>query len=179
MKLASYMATQAGWEGIFNRLIRLRFGGSFFKDDAASHTEVMFEPGDGVDHLMPDGTTQPDANGAYWFASSAPLDVLPSWSKKRAGRLGGVRFKRIAPSLEKWEIRDYHRDPLFAAEWYKEHEGDSYDWKMVLGFLNWAWQFVIKRDDNQWACSMSAAAAGRFARPDFFHPELMRAIVTW
>ena len=61
MKLASYKGRRKGFTGIFNVLIRFWLMGKH------SHSEVIFEPGDGVDHLMPDGTTE-----------SATLDsVLP------------------------------------------------------------------------------------------------------
>ena len=46
MQLASYKSTRLGLQGIANRIIRLRLRGPY------SHTEVVFEPGDGVDHLV-------------------------------------------------------------------------------------------------------------------------------
>lgn len=55
MQLASYTATLPGVQGVFNRLIRWRFDGAY------SHSEIAFEPADGVDALMPDGSCQTDA----------------------------------------------------------------------------------------------------------------------
>ena len=63
MKLASYKATRTGLQGLINRLIRWRFSGAY------SHTEIVFEPGDGVAGWMPFGGCEPDADGALWCAS--------------------------------------------------------------------------------------------------------------
>ncbi len=63
MLLASYTSTRPGLQGVANRVIRLRLSGLY------SHNELVFFPGDGVDHLMPDGTCEP-IDGAYWAWSS-------------------------------------------------------------------------------------------------------------
>ena len=77
MLLASYKSTRPGLQGLANVLIRLRLGGIY------SHCELVFQPGDGVDHLMPDGTTAPDENGALWCVSSggtaSPCSATPFW----------------------------------------------------------------------------------------------------
>jgi hypothetical protein len=176
MKLASYLATRPGYQGIANRAIRLRFGGSFFHDGEASHTELVFVPGDGVDHLMPDGTCEPTAEGAYWCASSVAAEKLPAWSKKRAGKTGGVRFKRVVLDNGKWELADLQDDSLAAAQWFWDHEGDRYDWGLALSFLSWPFMFVFKQLSNCWSCAASCAAALRKRRPEFFHPALMRVL---
>lgn len=111
MKLASYKGTRAGLMGIGNWLIRLRLRGIY------SHSEIVFEPGDGVDALMPDGTCEPDADGALWCVSSTGLERLPTWSPRRAGRLGGVRFKRIVLG-DKWHLRKVEQHPLVCIYWY-------------------------------------------------------------
>lgn len=179
MMLASYTATQSGYQGIANRLIRSRFGGSFFRDGEASHTEVVFEAVDGVDHLMPDGTTRPDANGAVWCASAVTFERLPAWSAKRAGRWGGLRFKRIVLDHTKWDVRPYTRDAKVAAQWYKDHEGDVYDWGLVIGMAFWAFSFFFTAESNRWHCASAAAAAGSYKRPEFYHPALLRALVSY
>lgn len=68
MKLASYKATRPGLQGVANRLIRWRLRGPY------SHNELVFEPGDGVAALMPDGTCAADARGALWCASSVAAE---------------------------------------------------------------------------------------------------------
>ena len=117
--------------GLGNILIRMRLRGRF------SHTELVFEPGDGVDHLMPDGTCQPDANGALWCVSSTGLERIPAWSKRRPGRRGGVRFKRIVMDQSKWTVDDVKYDALYAAQNARANEGRLYDWQLVFGFLSW------------------------------------------
>lgn len=176
MKVASYIGTQHGYAGLGNRLIRWRYGGSFLRDGEASHTELVFEPGDGVDHLMPDGTTE-TVDGTVWCASASGLDKMPWWSKYRAGRTGGVRFKRVALNSIKWELRPYYRNPIAAAQWFKDHEGQAYNWGQILVFLEWIFMLLFKNSGKRWTCTCTVAAAGGYGRPDFYHPELMRSIV--
>ena len=99
MKLASYVGTRDSIMGLGNRLIRLRLSGirqalqtdntSIQDTLRASHSEIVFEPGDGVDHLMPDGTCQPNEKGELWCVSSVGLERIPHFSTRRAGsRLG-------------------------------------------------------------------------------------------
>lgn len=130
MKLASFHGTRPGLYGWANILIRWRLGGVY------SHSEIVFEPGDGVDHLMPDGTCAPDADGALWCASSTGLEVLPAWSKRRAGRRGGVRFQRRVLDGQ-WTLDAVRACPLHAARWASDNEGRLYDWQLIIGFLAW------------------------------------------
>lgn len=150
MLLASYKSTRPGLQGIANRVIRWRLGGIY------SHNEVVFEPGDGVDHLMPDGSCQPDASGALWCASSVAAERLPAHSPRRAGHRGGVRFKRIKLNPAHWDLVPYHRDPLAAAQHIKRLEGSLYDWQLILGFV--AWFFRHKASRN--TCSELCTEAG-------------------
>jgi len=136
MKLVSYHATRAGIMGYGNRAIRLRLRGQF------SHTEVMFEPEDGpaVAELMPDGSLEPDADGAYWMVSSVGLERMPVWPgrpTRREGRLGGLRFKRIKPDAAKWTLTPVGTDPLWAAQKARQNEGSLYDWQLILSFVAW------------------------------------------
>ncbi|UGQ45074.1 hypothetical protein [Massilia endophytica] len=149
MKLASYKATRPGLHGIANVLIRIRLGGQY------SHSEIVFMPGDGVDALMPDGTCEP-VNGAYWCASSVAAERLPAWSKRRPGRAGGVRFKRIQLDPDKWDLLDLQRDARQAARWFVENEGMPYDWQLILGFIAW----FIHEDEGRVTCSEACASAG-------------------
>ena len=71
MLLASYKSTRPGLQGLFNRIIRLRLRGQYI------HSEVVFEPGDGVGHLMPDGSAAPGQEGSLWCASSVAAEALP------------------------------------------------------------------------------------------------------
>ena len=146
MKLASYKGTRSGLMGIGNVLIRLRLRGIY------SHSEIVFEPGDGVDHLMPDGTTAPDADGALWCVSSTGLEHLPAWSTRRPGKRGGVRFKRIVLG-DKWDLRNVSQHPSIAANWAIVNQGRLYDWQLVLGFLAW----LIPQKKSRVMCSEACA----------------------
>jgi hypothetical protein len=71
----------------------------------------------------------------YWCASSVAGERLPSWSRRRAGELGGVRFKRIVLDPDRWMELQSDADPVAAAEWVRKHEGALYDWRLILGFI--------------------------------------------
>lgn len=163
MKLLSYKSTQKGLAGIANVLIRLRLRTQI------SHSEILFEPGDGVDHLMPDGTTEPDENGAYWCGSSSAGEKLPTWSTRRANKTGGVRFKRVVPNPFKWYIRSTNRDPLKAAETFKKYEGFMYDWQLIIGFIVW----IIPDKRNRKMCSEICAEALGFEETWRIDPAIL------
>tara|TARA_R110001599_G_scaffold171353_1_gene362445 strand:+ start:462448 stop:463005 length:558 start_codon:yes stop_codon:yes gene_type:complete len=148
MKLASYTGTHSGWKGLGNILIRWRLKGAY------SHSELVFMPDDGVDHLMPDGTCE-SIDGAYWCASSTGTDTMPEWSPRRAGKMGGVRFKRIKLDPAKWEIDECPGDANKAAHWFKAHQGRLYDWQLMVGFVAW----LIPNKDGRFMCSESVAEA--------------------
>ena len=149
MLLASYKSTRPGLQGIANRVIRWRLNGAY------SHTEVVFEPGDAVGHLMPDGTCSVGADGSLWCASSVAAEVLPSNSHRRAGKAGGVRFKRIVLTPDHWDLQRVAAHPATAAQWFKNHEGALYDWQLILGFMSW----LIPQKSERWTCSEACAAA--------------------
>ncbi len=150
MKLASYKGTRAGCQGWFNRLIRWRFSGLH------SHSEIVFEPGDGVGNSMPDQSCEPNEAGELWCASSVALERLPQWSTYRAGKVGGVRFKRITLDPEKWDLRPLNRDPHFAAAYFNLTEGVPYSWRLIAKFAAW---FVDLRGTTQLTCSQACAGA--------------------
>ncbi|UBQ43940.1 hypothetical protein [Comamonas thiooxydans] len=149
MLLASYKSTRPGLQGLFNRIIRLRLRGQY------SHSEVVFEPGDGVGHLMPDASADPGHDGSLWCASSVAAEALPAFSQSRAGKTGGVRFKRVALDPSRWDLVKVNLDPVATAQWFRAHEGEMYDWQLILGFLSW----VIPQKDQRWTCSEACAAA--------------------
>lgn len=165
MMLASYHGTRAGLLGLGNVLIRLRLRGRY------SHSEVVFEPGDGVDHLMPDGTCQPDASGALWCVSSTGLEHIPPWSARRPGKRGGVRFKRIVLG-GKWTL-DPVSNPEHAARWAVDNEGRLYDWQLILGFLAWA----VPHKRSRVMCSEACADMLGLGDAWRFDPCVLRAVV--
>ncbi len=170
MKLASYIGTRSGVFGLGNILIRLRLGGR------ESHSEIVFEPGDGpeVAALMPDGSLEPDSNGALWCCSSVGLERMPAWSKRRAGRLGGVRFKRIVLG-ESWELDEVRADPVSAARWAYLNEGTLYDWQSVARYLIW----IIPNKSSRGMCGEVCAAMLGVREEDayLFDPRILRVAV--
>uniref|UniRef100_A0A6M3MHQ2 Uncharacterized protein n=1 Tax=viral metagenome TaxID=1070528 RepID=A0A6M3MHQ2_9ZZZZ len=169
MKLASYHGTRSGLMALGSMLIRLRLRGPF------SHTEAVFEPGDGVDHLMPDGTCQPDADGALWCCSSVGLERIPAWSRRRPGRLGGVRMKRIVLNPKKWTLDPVTTNPIAAAQWARDNEGRLYDWQLILGFVSW----LIPRKKSRVMCTGAALEMLGVPHAWRFDPCSAQALVSW
>lgn len=176
MKAAFYIGTRSGWRGIGNVLVRWRLRSQI------SHCELVFEPGDGVDDLMPrDGqtmlpTTQPVA-GEYWCASSSTTDPMPTWSPRRAGKSGGVRFKRIdVRDSSKWLLVDVPwADARAAALWFREHQGALYDWQGIIGFLAW----VVPDKAQRWTCHEACAAALGHPSPSRTDPAALCETLIW
>lgn len=147
MKIASYVGTRKGIMSVGSFLIRFRLSGikqamqlkpkANQKELRASHTELVFEPSDNVGYLMPDGTCQPDSEGRLWCLSSVGAERLPAWSNRRAGRLGGVRLKRINVDTSDWQLQSINSNAEDAAMWARTNEGRLYDWQLILGFLAW------------------------------------------
>lgn len=171
MKLAAYKGTRTPWYiGLGNRLVRLRLR------SLVSHCELVFEPGDDVADLMPDGATAPDASGALWCASSGATDPIPEWSKRRAGKSGGVRMKRINLAADRWELVDLPwADARAAAQWFREHEGALYDWQGIFGFIAW----FIPNKASRWSCHEACAAALGFPEPHRLDPASLAAVARW
>lgn len=172
MLIASYKSTRPGIQGIANRIIRLRLRSPY------SHTEVVFEPEDQVGQWLPDGSAARGEDGSLWCASSVAAEALPAHSPRRAGKGGGVRFKRIVLDPDHWDVRRVACSPLRAAQWFKGNEGDLYDWQLILGFVSW----VIPQKSQRWTCSEASAAA--LGVPDgeawrFDPPGLHEAADAW
>ena len=170
MKLASYIGTRAGIYGLGNVLIRLRLGGQ------ESHSEIVFEPSDGpeVAALMPDGSLEPDANGALWCCSSVALERIPAYSPRRSGSLGGVRFKRITLG-KSWALDPTNADPLRAAQWANRNQGRLYDWQSIARYLLW----ILPSKASRGMCSEVCATMLGVPESDahLFDPRILRAAV--
>ena len=169
MLLASYKSTRPGIQGIANRVIRWRLKGQY------SHSEIVFQPWDGVDDLMPDGSAAPDANGALWCVSSVAAERLPAWSQRRAGCTGGVRFKRITLSPERWDFVRLRGDARQAAVRAKSVEGDKYDWPGVAGFAWWP----IRAVAVWWSCAELCAQMLGMAEPWRQDPCSLHRVAQW
>lgn len=166
MKLASYKSTRSGWRGLANILIRWRLKGVY------SHSEIVFDPDDRVDDLMPDGSCEP-ADGALWCASSVAAEKLPPWSRRRAGRTGGVRFKRIDLSDGQWDLLPLPGNACTAARRALEAEGAPYDWQAIAGYLAW----FIPDKASRYACGEFVAHCIGLRDPERFDPCVLHAAV--
>lgn len=183
MKLASYVGTRDSIMGLGNRLIRLRLSGilealktNTSPDQAtmrASHSEIVFEPGDGVDHLMPDGTCDLNEKGELWCVSSTGLEHIPLNSIRRPGKRGGVRFKRIDVSGRQWELDEVYADPNYAAQWAVQNQGRLYDWQLIFGFVVW----FIPNKKSRVMCSESCAEMLKIKDAHRFDPCALQAVV--
>lgn len=171
MLLATYKTVRPGVQGLVNLLIMLRLRSK------RSHTEVVFEPGDGVDSYMQDGTCAPDAKGALWAASTVAWERLPAWSPVRAGKRGGTRFKRIAFDPANWELQPYPRDPMKAVEVFKRREGKPYGWRLILGFVGWLLTLIWPPSKDQTICSTISAEAGGYEEPNRYDPAVLHVTV--
>lgn len=172
MKLAFYLGTRKPWYiGLGNVLIRLRLRSQI------SHCELVFEPGDGVDDLMPDGQAMPNALGELWCASASATDLLPEWSPRRAGRRGGVRFKRInVRDSAQWLLVDVPwADARAAALWFKDHQGALYDWQGIFGFIAW----IVPDKAQRWTCHEACAAALGHPSPSRTDPAALCETLIW
>ncbi len=171
MKAAFYTGTRQPWYvGLGNLAVRLRTRSNI------SHCELVFEPKDEVDDLMPDGTSRPSPSGALWCASSGATDVVPQWSSRRAGKVGGVRFKRINVHSEDWLLLDLPwANARYAAELFKSMEGALYDWQLILGFLAWA----VPEKKGRWACHEIVGLALGLPEPHRFDPASLYAATLW
>lgn len=168
MLLASYKSTRPGLQGIANRIIRWRLRGIY------SHSEIVFEPTDLVDDLMPDGSAAP-VDGALWCVSSVAAEKLPAWSQSRAGRYGGVRFKRIVLSPERWDFVRLHGDARLAAIRARFVEGDKYDWPGVAGFAWW----LIRAVAVWWSCAELCAYLLGIREPERQDPCSLHCVAEW
>lgn len=162
MLLASYKSTRPGIQGIANRVIRWRLRGPY------SHSEIVFEPTDMVDDLMPDGRADA-VDGSLWCVSSVAAERLPS------GQYGGVRFKRIVLHPGRWEFVRLKADPRVAAARAKLVEGGRYDWQGVLGYLSW----LIPHRNERWSCAELCAMLAGLPEPWRQDPCSLHRVAQW
>lgn len=170
MLLASYVGIRPGLQGVGNIAIRFRL------NTLHSHSELVFEPGDGVDDLMPDLTTDPIDN-QFWCGSSVFAEKMPEYSPYRSGETGGVRLKRIDVSTDKWMTRKIH--PAYArraAEWFVDNQGIGYDYVLIAKYVLW---MLPSDKEDLVMCSESVAKALGFREPERIDPALLYNLVQY
>ena len=172
MKLISYTATRPGIAGIGSLAVRLGTNSKY------SHTEIVFEEGDMVDDIMPDGTTKA-IDGTLWCASSTTLDIIPSYSLVRPGRKGGVRFKRIKINPDHWFVQDIsnHFDPEQVATWFLQNQGMAYDYRGIAGYVGALANLIFHHNEGKVSCTEACATALGFKDSWRFHPGNLPVVI--
>lgn len=167
MLIASYKSVRPGLVGVGNKLIQYRL------ESEISHSELVFEPSDGVDSLMPDLTTNPDPLGGLWCGSSVFAERLPEFSPVRPNEIGGVRFKRINVHNGNWttlKINIPRQDKIDAALWFKKHQGSYYDYSLIANYVLW---LLPSNVDGRYMCSESVASALKMIEAHRYDPALL------
>ncbi len=191
MKAAFYTGTRSGWRALGSIVTRTRLAGwdaihgRHAPLSQISHCELMIEPGDGADDLLPPDaagrppTAQPDHHGAHWLAGASASDAMPPWSPRRAGRTGGVRFKRIDVGSGHWWLIDLDwltpAQKRAAVAWFAAHQGAPYDWQGIGRFA----LFLMPDKSGRWACHEALAAALGMALPHRMDPLALAIALQW
>lgn len=92
--------------------------------------------------------------------------IINGTAMSASARDGGVRFKEIAVTHEKWDIAPLLCDEQAVWGWFAAHSGCGYDWAGVLRFVL---PFLPQRA-NQYFCSEACAAALGLPRPSDWTP---------
>ncbi len=103
-----------------------------------------------------------NADGTYTIASSVPGT--------------GVRtaYNQSLPAAQ-WDIIEGPGDVGNAEEWFKEHNGEGYDWFGLLGFV---FSPIKDVSPNKWWCSNAdLTAVGMAASAWRFDPNSMYALL--
>lgn len=181
MKLLLYKGTRPGIAGIGNWLVRLRTKSKY------SHCELLFEESDGVyvASKMPDLSLAPDEKGAVWCYSATASDRMPKWSeerKRRAGKIGGTRFKRITVNPDHWDVVDVpYANMEKVINFCVEQEGKAYDWRHIYSFFSVVLvgviiNFFINQGADHWTCAEVCGAGLNFYLPEIFDPKTLGAV---
>lgn len=89
---------------------------------------------------------------------------------------GGVRFKAIEFSPEKWDFIDLPEElEAPARAWFTTHKGEKYD---LRGNIRFALDFMAQ-DDHKWFCSEALAASLGMAEPWRFGPNTLARVLAW
>lgn len=95
-------------------------------------------------------------------------------------RDGGVRAKVIDLRSGKWDVIDIQADTARALQWFKDHDGQDYDWAGIARFV----LPLLPHNDDQWFCFESVSAALGLENPhkmtanklyDHYFPEKVKA----
>jgi hypothetical protein len=110
-------------------------------------------------------------NGPYSHCEAVFSDGL---SASASFTDGGVRFKRIEFSPERWDV--VYVPPALESEvsnWFHVHEGEPYD---VLGNLRFLFDF-LPDGKNKWFCNEAVGAALSLHEPWRYGPNGLASIL--
>lgn len=167
MLLATYVGVTDGLQGVANILIQRRL------KSLLTHSELIFEPGEGVDEFMPDKNTYPLSDGSLWAASSVFAERLPDYSPIRPGEWGGVRFKRINIRTNNWvtiKLGFQREKKLEMAQWFQDNQGAKYDHSLIANYAIW---WLASNVEGRYMCSEAIATAMGMIEPHRYHPALL------
>ncbi len=173
MKIATYKAIRPGIQGIGSWAVQKATHSIY------SHSEVIFEPGDDVEAWMPDGSLEQGKDGTFWAFGSTASDIMPAWSKRRVGRRGGCRFKRIEFQQNKWDFVDVDTNVVSVVDVIaacKAVEGLAYDWRHIGSFLGPIANFIFRQSGDKYTCAEVIAMAVGLGVPELFHPYLLHVV---
>ena len=89
---------------------------------------------------------------------------------------GGVRFKAMSLSPERWDIvdiDDIFANRMVAADFFTRHEGALYDFWGIFGFV---WRRAMG-SSKRWFCSEAVAASLQIDDPWRFDPNTLYVII--
>lgn len=175
MFLATYKAIRPGFQGLGSYAVRLGTNSKY------SHTELVFEPGDGVESFMPDGSLERGTDNTLWAFGATASDIMPEWSERRAGRRGGCRFKRIEFKDSNWDFVQIDPAVFKAIEGIRvcmAVEGKAYDWRHIGSFLGPIANLIFRQSGDKLTCAELAARVFGLSHPELFHPYNLHVVAS-
>lgn len=89
---------------------------------------------------------------------------------------GGVRMKHIELKRDNWDIVEIEvteSRKAKAIEWFKKHNGDSYD---LIGLVGFVWG-AVRDDETKWFCSEALAEAFGCHESYRMHPNVFYSLI--
>ena len=107
--------------------------------------------------------------------SHVELVISDNCCMSSSPRDGGIRFKNIDLRPDHWDLVELEGyDPVYAYNWFKEHEGRKYDFLGILGFVFGP----LQQDKKRFFCTEAIGHALKMKEPWRLDPNAMYAVVT-
>lgn len=90
-----------------------------------------------------------------------------------SARDGGVRSKQIDLESGHWDLFPIDGDEAKVRAWFRQHDGQKYDWRGVFAFMGPDLRLVRwwLDDAGRWFCSEACAAALGLHSPETYDPQ--------